>query len=92
MEKYILCVTKAFGLGSRDPCEPSALGFVSALPPQNFDFAQDDIEPRIYETPYKCLGKFLQIHGDRFVRNLTYLLPPLCKGRWHFRKKMTEGL
>ncbi len=18
--------------------------------------------------------------------------PPLCKGRWHFRKKMTEGL
>ena len=20
------------------------------------------------------------------------LKPPLCKGRWHFRKKMTEGL
>ena len=19
-------------------------------------------------------------------------MPPLCKGRWHFRKKMTEGL
>ena len=22
----------------------------------------------------------------------TKIKPPLCKGRWHFRKKMTEGL
>ncbi len=22
----------------------------------------------------------------------TNFEPPLCKGRWHFRKKMTEGL
>ena len=26
----------------------------------------------------------------RRIRNIKK--PPLCKGRWHFRKKMTEGL
>ena len=52
-------------------------------------------------------GKTLNVIGYAGVRRvlacqsyICYLLPvnwfhhkpPLCKGRWHFRKKMTEGL
>ena len=31
-------------------------------------------------------------HKDTLARENPQSLPPLCKGRWHFRKKMTEGL
>ena len=27
-----------------------------------------------------------------YPHTAAILWPPLCKGRWHFRKKMTEGL
>ena len=32
-----------------------------------------------------CNGYLLPVNGFHHK-------PPLCKGRWHFRKKMTEGL
>ena len=40
-------------------------------------------------TPKRRVG-FCFWHPSR--RGVRLISPPLCKGRWHFRKKMTEGL
>ena len=36
--------------------------------------------------------RFVNIFVEIYQITLIKKKPPLCKGRWHFHKKMTEGL
>ena len=41
---------------------------------------------------YIVRSGFAIAESELYFLRQVLLPPPLCKGRWHFRKKMTEGL
>ncbi len=52
------------------------------------------LAPRLSCFFWACGFPLASLASSRGMSALLYLFrqPPLCKGRWHFRKKMTEGL